>query len=93
VTLYPVITGQTGLDPIFQRTAQGMFEYAERALDVYNTVAAKMRQLTPSQFVQILRPAFKEDEKNAIAVGALLGAAVGELQAFLVIHLPALLGG
>jgi uncharacterized membrane protein YheB (UPF0754 family) len=47
----------------------------------------------PSQFVQILRPAFKEDEKTAIAVGALLGAAVGELQAFLVIHLPALLGG
>jgi uncharacterized membrane protein YheB (UPF0754 family) len=75
------------------RTARGMFDYAERALDVHNTVAEKMRQLSPSQFVQILRPAFKEDEKIAIAVGALLGAAVGELQAFLVIHLPALLGG
>jgi uncharacterized membrane protein YheB (UPF0754 family) len=75
------------------RTARGMFDYAERALDVHNTVAEKMGQLSPSQFVQILRPAFKEDEKIAIAVGALLGAAVGELQAFLVIHLPALLGG
>jgi len=73
------------------RTAQGMFEYAERALDVHNTIVAKMRELTPTQFIQILRPAFKEDEKTAIAVGALLGAAVGELQAVLVIHLPALL--
>jgi uncharacterized membrane protein YheB (UPF0754 family) len=72
-------------------TARSMFDYTEKALGVNTVIKEKMRELTPTQFIQILRPAFKEDEKTAIAVGALLGAAVGELQAILVIHLPALL--
>jgi uncharacterized membrane protein YheB (UPF0754 family) len=72
-------------------TARSMFAYTEKALGVNTVIKEKMRELTPTQFIQILRPAFKEDEKTAIAVGALLGAAVGELQAILVIHLPALL--
>jgi uncharacterized membrane protein YheB (UPF0754 family) len=72
-------------------TARSMFDYTEKALGVNTVIKEKMRELAPTQFIQILRPAFKEDEKTAIAVGALLGAAVGELQAILVIHLPALL--
>lgn len=49
-----------------------------------------MRELTPTRFIPILRPACMEDEKTAIAVAALLGAAVGELQAVLVLRLPPL---
>ncbi|RZS43480.1 uncharacterized membrane protein YheB (UPF0754 family) [Herbihabitans rhizosphaerae] len=71
--------------------AESMFEYTEKALDIKSTIREKMRELTPTQFIQILRPAFKEDEKTAIAVGAILGGLVGELQAFLVVHLPQML--
>ncbi|TPS15715.1 DUF445 domain-containing protein, partial [Acinetobacter baumannii] len=34
----------------------------------------------PSEFEGMLRPAFKEDEWALIAVGAVLGFVVGELQ-------------
>ena len=51
-----------------------------------------MGELSSEQFEQIIRPAFKEDEKTAIAVGAVLGGAIGELQALLLIYLPMALG-
>jgi uncharacterized membrane protein YheB (UPF0754 family) len=73
-------------------TAESMFAYTEQALDIRGTIAEKMAVLPPEKFENILRPAFKEDEKYAIAVGAILGGVIGELQAFLLIHLPHLLG-
>jgi uncharacterized membrane protein YheB (UPF0754 family) len=60
--------------------------YAEGALDIRNTVVGKMHELTISEYEGILRPIFKEDEKVLIAVGALLGFLVGELQVVLVTH-------
>lgn len=54
--------------------------YAADAMDIRNTLMTKMQQLTPRQFERLLRPAFEEDEWMLIAVGALLGFVVGELQ-------------
>jgi uncharacterized membrane protein YheB (UPF0754 family) len=68
-------------------TAAHLEAYAESRLDVRNTVVDKMHQLTTDEYEGILRPVFKEDEKILIAVGALLGFLVGELQVVLVTHL------
>jgi hypothetical protein len=45
-----------------------------------------MQELTPTEFEGILRPAFQQDEWILIAVGAMLGFLVGELQVFLMTH-------
>jgi uncharacterized membrane protein YheB (UPF0754 family) len=68
-------------------TAASLEAYADGALDIRNTVVDKMHQLTTEEYEGILRPIFKEDEKILIAVGALLGFLVGELQVVLVTHL------
>ena len=54
--------------------------YAEDAMDVRNTLVNRMQDLTPQEFEGMLRPAFKEDEWSLIAVGAILGFLVGEMQ-------------
>lgn len=73
-------------------TAESMFAYTENALDIRNTIASKMGDLSSEQFENIIRPAFKEDEKTAIAVGAVLGGVIGEVQAMLLIYVPVALG-
>jgi uncharacterized membrane protein YheB (UPF0754 family) len=65
-------------------TAMALEDYAEDALDIRNTVVNKMRQLSEDEFENLLRPAFKQDEWKLIAVGAVLGGLVGELQTVLV---------
>lgn len=64
-------------------TAQHLEGYAEDALDIRNTIVLKMREMTADDFEQLLRPAFKQDEWKLIAVGAVLGGLVGELQTVL----------
>ncbi|MBM7771477.1 uncharacterized membrane protein YheB (UPF0754 family) [Actinokineospora baliensis] len=59
--------------------------YATRALDIGNTIAAKMNQLTRVEYEGLLRPAFRQDEWKLIAVGAVIGALVGHLQALLML--------
>jgi hypothetical protein len=54
------------------------------ALDIRDTIVLKMREMTADDFEQLLRPAFKQDEWKLIAVGAVLGFLVGELQTLLV---------
>ncbi|WP_101611032.1 DUF445 domain-containing protein [Amycolatopsis sp. BJA-103] len=65
------------------RHAEG---YAVNALDVRNTIVDRMRQLNPLEFEQLLRPAFRQDEWKLIAVGAVIGGLVGELQVLLLLH-------
>jgi uncharacterized membrane protein YheB (UPF0754 family) len=65
-------------------TVMALEDYAEDALDIRNTVVTKMRQLSADEFENLLRPAFKQDEWKLIAVGAVLGGLVGELQTVLV---------
>lgn len=60
---------------------------AEGSIAVDRLIVEKMRQLTVEEYEAILRPVFKEDEKTLIAVGAILGGIVGEIQVLLVTHL------
>ncbi|GLZ40385.1 DUF445 family protein [Actinokineospora sp. NBRC 105648] len=60
--------------------------YAREALDIGNTIAAKMNELSREEYEGLLRPAFRQDEWKLIAVGAVIGALVGHLQAILMLH-------
>lgn len=62
-------------DPVFN---------AERARVIEREMAARMRQLPPPEFQDLLRPAFKEDEMKLILVGAALGGVAGTLQLVLI---------
>jgi uncharacterized membrane protein YheB (UPF0754 family) len=61
-------------------------DYATGALDVRNTIVQRMRQLNRLEFEQLLRPAFRQDEWKLIAVGAVIGGLVGEMQVLLMLH-------
>jgi uncharacterized membrane protein YheB (UPF0754 family) len=60
--------------------------YATEALDIRDTIATKMRRLTRVEYEGLLRPAFRQDEWKLIAVGAAIGAIIGELQVVLLLH-------
>lgn len=60
--------------------------YATEALDIRDTIATKMRRLTRIEYEGLLRPAFRQDEWKLIAVGAAIGAVIGELQVLLLLH-------
>ena len=60
--------------------------YATEALDIRDTIATKMRRLTRVEYEGLLRPAFRQDEWKLIAVGAAIGALIGELQVLLLLH-------
>ena len=60
--------------------------YATEALDIRDTIATKMRRLTRVEYEGLLRPAFRQDEWKLIAVGAAIGAVIGELQVLLFLH-------
>lgn len=61
-------------------------DYATRALDIRDTIATRMRRLTRVEYEGLLRPAFRQDEWKLIAVGAVIGAVIGELQVLLLLH-------
>jgi uncharacterized membrane protein YheB (UPF0754 family) len=65
-------------------TMAAVERYAADAMDIRNTLMTKMQHLSPAQFERLLRPAFEQDEWMLIAVGALLGFAVGEMQILIV---------
>jgi uncharacterized membrane protein YheB (UPF0754 family) len=60
--------------------------YAINALDVSGTIVDRMRRLSPLEFEGLLRPAFRQDEWKLIAVGAIIGGFVGELQVLVLLH-------
>jgi uncharacterized membrane protein YheB (UPF0754 family) len=66
-------------------TALHAKDYATSALDVADTIAGRMRRLSRVEYEGLLRPAFRQDEWKLIAVGAAIGALVGELQAVLLL--------
>ena len=80
---------QAVADRLMQRlpdTLRGIEAYAGEAMDLRNTLVSKMQEMTPEEFEGLLRPAFQQDEWILIAVGAVLGFLVGELQVFLMLH-------
>jgi uncharacterized membrane protein YheB (UPF0754 family) len=67
-------------------TIQHAEDYLTEALDVGNTIATKMRDLSRVEYEELLRPAFRRDEWKLIAVGAVIGFLVGELQVHLLVR-------
>ncbi|MFL6089930.1 MAG: DUF445 domain-containing protein [Aeromicrobium sp.] len=61
-------------------------DYAMSVIDLEGTIVDKMGQLTNEEYESILRPVFKDDEPLMIAVGAVLGGLVGELQVQIIEH-------
>lgn len=61
-------------------------DYAMSAINLERTIVEKMGQLTNEEYESILRPVFKDDEPLMIAVGAVLGGLVGELQVQVIEH-------
>ena len=64
-------------------------DYATDAMDIRNVLVDKMKELSPEEFEQLLRPAFQQDEWILIATGAVLGFAVGEAQVLILEQLAA----
>lgn len=58
-------------DPVFN---------AERAVAVEHEMRARMVELSPEEFQDLLRPAFQEDESKLILAGAVLGGLAGLAQ-------------
>ena len=63
------------------------YGYLDDVLDIQDTMSSKMVAMTPEEFEGVLRPAFQQDERTLIMVGAVLGFLVGELQVVLLEHL------
>ncbi|MFC5286831.1 DUF445 domain-containing protein [Actinokineospora guangxiensis] len=61
-------------------TARLAAPYASEQINLGQVIAAKMDKLTRVEYEGLLRPAFRQDEWKLIAVGAIIGALVGELQ-------------
>ena len=59
--------------------------YVQVQLDIAGTVADRMSRLSAVEYEGILRPAFKQEEWKLIAIGALIGFLVGELQVALLL--------
>ncbi|WP_133762897.1 DUF445 domain-containing protein [Mycobacterium sp. PDNC021] len=59
-------------------------DYAMSQIDLERTIIEKMNQLSNEEYESILRPVFKDDEPLMIAIGAILGGCVGELQVLMI---------
>ncbi len=80
-------TAAAELVPRMPAILDGTYDYLDSVLDIESTLGEKMVAMTAEQFEDVLRPAFHADEKTLIAVGAVLGFLVGELQVVFVEHL------
>ncbi len=77
--------GEDGARAAFTTLVEAQ-DYAMSALDLETTIIDKMGQLTNEEYESILRPVFKDDEPTMIAVGAILGGVVGEIQVQVIEH-------
>jgi hypothetical protein len=55
-------------------------QYTNECLALRALLIQRMSQLSPREFVQVLRPIFQEDEAILIAAGGALGALAGGVQ-------------
>lgn len=61
-------------------------QFVDKELDMHNTLASKMRLMTPIQFEGLLRPVFQQDEWILVLLGGVLGFLVGEMQVYIMLH-------
>lgn len=59
------------------QVVQMAYKVTEDALDMKHELSVNLALLDPPKFVEVLRPAFKEDEIKLIVIGGILGAIVG----------------
>jgi uncharacterized membrane protein YheB (UPF0754 family) len=57
-----------------------MFGYADKSLQIEETLENNLKSLSKLEFEDVLHPIFQEDEHILILVGALLGAVAGFIQ-------------
>jgi len=55
-------------------------KYVNERLDIRDTLARRLKTLSPTEFEDLLHPVFQEDEITLIATGGVLGLAAGGLQ-------------
>ncbi|GEM30279.1 hypothetical protein NN3_12860 [Nocardia neocaledoniensis NBRC 108232] len=65
---------------ILRQSTHALDPHALDALGLRETLDGKLAQLTDQEYEGLLRPAFKQDEWKLVAIGAVLGFLVGELQ-------------
>ncbi|WP_218021567.1 DUF445 domain-containing protein [Nocardia acidivorans] len=73
------------LDHVRAAAHSGLDRHAMAVLDVRSLVIEKTKQLSDDAYEGLLRPAFKQDEWKLVAIGAVLGFLVGELQVHLIL--------
>ena len=56
------------------------YTYTEDAMGMQQLLSSRMKKLPSADFERVLHPAFEEDEWKLIAIGGLLGLAVGVFQ-------------
>jgi uncharacterized membrane protein YheB (UPF0754 family) len=54
--------------------------YVNKRLDIRDTLARRLKTLSPTEFEDLLHPVFQEDEITLIATGGVLGFAAGGIQ-------------
>jgi hypothetical protein len=75
------------VDLVLERLPSTLLEaqhYATTVIDLEQTIVEKVNELTNEEYESILRPVFKDDEPLMIAVGAVLGGVVGDIQVQLI---------
>ncbi|HMV41252.1 MAG TPA: DUF445 family protein [Leptospiraceae bacterium] len=76
------------MSEVAPKSIEKIEKYVEKATDIEETMASRMKALPPEEFESILRSAFQEDELLLIIIGAVLGAMVGLGQAVYMIAFP-----
>lgn len=61
-------------------------EYITNALRVADDLCEKMEALSPEEFEDVLRPAYKQDEWKLIVTGAILGMGAGFIQLYFIFN-------
>lgn len=59
------------------RSHEELHEYMTKKLDIEQTLAYRLKLLSPTEFEDLLHPVFQEDEAILIAAGGVLGAIAG----------------
>ena len=57
-----------------------LHRYVQDTLDIEDTLASRLKLLSPTDFEDLLHPVFQEDELTLIVVGGVLGAIAGAFQ-------------
>lgn len=94
--MVPLILGPDAPQNIRQIVARIIYDRIEVAfpaaytvmeahMDIEKTLAEKIKRMTSTDFIGLLRPAFEEEELKLIVVGGVLGLLVGLVQQYTLI--------